>query len=414
MNAKSVIVVTFFCLFAGSACGDDGGSIESDTSGNPEWTPDLSSADTTHEDVGTPVPSVTVTAQPLTVPNGKGGTIYGRKYVPEGCDSANPCPAVVLVPDELMAGDEFFGDDVPKLLASEAKLIVVRFNPPGRGIGSEKSDGIEDYNGITTQDALSDVINSLDKNSDTSDRIGVISFGYGLSMAAGALGRFQANKLEEVDFLIDVEGPVNRCFVTSAPFDPDAGVDGDGPGVSNSRCGFEIGPREVAFPVEIDPAPPVLICHEKAFPIGLTQKNCTDDAWWIDREPWNQIKKMKGAYLRLQMKYDHWQASRWHALEAIYLAIQSGGKIKYHQLNDVVSNKPLHVTGDAACLESGCFLDFEGLGNAIEFRRCSGTVCTPYSNPYNASMPDYKPMSLEHFAAKILPNYVKRMVTLDQ
>lgn len=414
MRAKSCIVMILVLLSVVAACGEDEGSATPDSGSNSEWKPDLSSSDTVEADMGIPEPSVVVTAVPLTVPNGKGGTLYGRKYVPDGCDNATPCPAVVLVPDELMAGDEFFGEDIPKLLASEAGVIVVRFNPPGRGIGSEKSDGLEDYNGTTTQDALSDVLSALDKNSDTNDRIGVISFGFGLSMAAGALGRFQANKLEEVDFLIDVEGPVNRCFVTSAPFDPEAGVDGDGPGVSNSRCGFEIGPREGAFPVELDPAPPVLICHEKAFPIALTQKDCTDDAWWIDRDPWNQIKKMKGGYLRLQMKYDHWQASRWHALEAIYLAIQSGGKIKYHQLNDVVSNKPLHATGDTACLESGCFLDFEGLGNAILWRRCTGLTCTTYTNPYSASMPDYKPMTLEHFAAKILPNYVKRMVTLDQ
>ena len=30
------------------------------------------------------------------------------KYVPEGCSTATPCPGVVLVPDLIMGGEEFF------------------------------------------------------------------------------------------------------------------------------------------------------------------------------------------------------------------------------------------------------------------------------------------------------------------
>jgi hypothetical protein len=314
----------------------------------------------------------------------------------------------VLVPDGIQGGDEFFGDTVPEVLAGSADIIVVRYNPPGRGIGSFKSEGVEDYNGKEGQDALKDVLLALDKNQDTSDAIGVISFGYGLTAAAGALARYQPPNLKFVDWLIDVEGPINRCYVTEHPSDPAAGITGDGIGISDGHCdlgSFDIN-RGDAFPTSIEPKS--LICNKKAFPVSLTGKGCEDEQWWADREARSFLKKLKGAYLRIQMRYDHRQPARTSALLALYYAIQSPD-LEYKQLNDVKANEPVHTWGDAPCLEAGCFLSNKELGNSIAFPVCSGLDCKTPENPYKGVMSGYRAMSLRSFAEKILPKYVARL-----
>ena len=340
-----------------------------------------------------------------------GQTIRIQRFIPDGCDAASPCPAVVIVPDGLQGGDEFFGDKAPEVLAGAAHVIVSRYNPPGRGIGTNKSDGVEDYNGKAHQDVLKDVLLSLDKNQDTSDKIGVISFGFGLSAASASLARYQPTNLQFVDWLIDVEGPVNRCYITEAASDEAAGITGDGVGVTDSKCDFDkFGlTREEAFPISLpEGTPKSLICSKSAFPIKQSGKDCSEDLWWADREPKLFLKKLQGAYLRLQMKYDHVQPARTGALLGVYFAIQSSG-LKWKQLNDVEANKPVHTWGDAECVKAGCYLSEEGVGNAIAFPDCKGFECTAPDNPFKTVMPAYSAMKLETFTEKVLPRYIERL-----
>jgi len=339
--------------------------------------------------------------------------IYFNQFIPEGCSNDTPCPLIVLVPDQLASGDAFFGEVTPRWIAAKTKAIVATYNPPSRGKEGRASTGTEDYNGTTGQDALSDVLNYMIKSPRTTDQVGIISFGYGLVAASGAFARFKASKLKEVDFLIDVEGPVNRCWTTAIPGDFDAGVQADGVGVNESRCDFDLGPRLEAFPVTLpNDAPAPVICHESAFPLNGAGETCENDQWWLEREAKNFLDDIAGNYLRLQMLYDHRQASRWSSLEAIKYVVKSD--VENHILNSQAPNQPLHTVGDATCVENGCYLDFtaQGLGNSIAFPVCFEEECVEKPNPYAAAFPDYEPFSMDSFAQNILPLYVELLFSL--
>ena len=349
-----------------------------------------------------------VTVSPEEVPGD--APLYFKRFIPDACTEQSPCPVVVLVPDGIAGGDAFFGDELPMELAARTGTIVVRYNPPGRGLGARRSAGVEDFNGGEGQDALAKVVSLAAKRAQASDRIGIVSFGFGLSAAAGALARFGPTSMAEVDFLIDVEGPVDRCAITAHVFDPDAGIDGDGVGTDQVKCDFDLVPRDEAFPMDMGAAPPAVLCNPKAFPIAQSGKDCTEDLWWTDREPKWFLPKLRGAYLRLQMQYDHALPSRWQALLAIHFAKQSPD-LDHFQLDDVEPNEALLKVGDAKCLELGCYLTTKS-GNAVRFPACSGETCSPASSPYAAAWPDYAPMSLETFFAKVLPRFIERMVAL--
>ncbi len=420
MNRFTFLSLAVMCALWMVPPGCDGEESGSEDTGVEEWeTGESSGTEETTEtgDTSETGEEVELPAEVNYLKTMSGGKeIYFTRYVPEGCSDDSPCPLVVLVPGELASGDVFFEDEMPANLAAKLESVVVTYNPPGRGSGPRKSQGEEDYNGPEGQDALSDVLNYMIKNLKTNDRVGVVSFGFGLSAASGALGRFGPTKLAEVDFLIDVEGPVNRCFITASPLEVDGDIDGDGPGVNDERCDFEIGPRAEAFPFDLpNGAPPSVICHEAAFPISLTGMNCTEDTWWGFREPSNYLSKMSANYLRLQMTYDHAQASRWSALEAIRYAIMSDD-VEYHQLNDVQPGLPLHSSeyGDASCLTQGCYLDFAGLGNNLSWRECDEVECDTVKTPFAAAHEGLKSMSLELFFEHVLHQYVDRMVTLDE
>ena len=339
-----------------------------------------------------------------------GKTIHMRRFVPDGCSAAAPCAAAVLVPDGVQSGDAFFGSRAPEVLAGTTGAIIITYNAPGRGTGVFKSAGTEDYNGQQGQDVLKDVLLALNKNQDTNEKIGVISFGYGLSAAAGALARHYEANLPFTDWLIDVEGPINRCYATEQPLDEAAGITGDGE-VKDGWCDFNVAGilREDAFPTSLpEGVPKSVICNPKAFPISLTEKGCSDETWWKDREPNKFLQKLHGAYLRVQMKYDHRQPARTGALLAVYHAIQSP-YLDYEQLNDVKSGTPVQVAGDAQCLQQKCYLDKSDLGNSVLLPDCQQDECTTPENPFKGVMDGYSPMSLDAFCEKVLPKYVKRL-----
>jgi hypothetical protein len=406
---RSFRTLALAALLWSPACGSDGGG--DDGGADVDWSGGDTGGGGGGGDSAEPDPGVPVDVE-FTEIGFSGGTIYLERFKPEGCTPETPCAAVVLVPDGMMGGDEFFGDDGPRKLASQTGAMVVRYNPPSRGTGSRISGGVEDYGGIDGQDALRDVINATIKDQDTSDVIGVVSFGFGLTTASGALARHQPTTLKEVDFLIDVEGPVNRCYITARAFDEGAGITTDGSGANTQRCDYDLADREVAFP--IDPpegVPPALVCNDKVFPIAQTGKDCNDDTWWKDREPKLHLKNLRGAYLRLQMEYDHAQPSRWSALLATHFAIQSS-KLTYKQLNNVESNTALLQVGDDQCAELGCYLS-PSAGNSYLSPSCDNFGCTAPDNAFSNAFDGYDPMSLETFLVSVLPKYVTRMVELD-
>lgn len=342
-------------------------------------------------------------------------TIHYTRFVPSACTNDEPCSAIFLVSDGTMGGDEFFGNTLPRQLAAITGSIIIWHNAPGRGVGFQASGGAEDYNGGLAQDAFSSVVNTALKRQDTNTEIGIISFGFGLSTAAGALAKNGTTTLSDVDWLIDIEGPMNRCFISARPFDSDAGIDNDGPGAGGPKCDEDLVERELAFPtVGVDT--PSVLCSEQAFPIAQTGKTCADDDWWNPREPAQALNKpnFKADYLRVQFEYDHNQATRWASIVGIFHGNQGG--TSYTQLNNVPENTPLQQLGDELCLEQNCYLanlqgasESDGRANALSMPLCDDDGCTNTSNSFYADDPDYLPMDLDTFVTCILPNFITRM-----
>lgn len=127
--------------------------------------------------------------------------------LPQAYDGT-PLPALVLVPGG--AGDSSGFIKAPPGKPSKAQMMadkggaIVVFDPDGRGL----SEGIDDDNGHLQQDGLAAVIEYAATLPDVDEsRIGLVSYSYGVTMAAGALARYPSLP---VLFLIDWEGPANR------------------------------------------------------------------------------------------------------------------------------------------------------------------------------------------------------------
>jgi len=83
-------------------------------------------------------------------------------------------------------------------------FAIVVFDPDGRG----RSEGVDDDNGHLQQDGLAAVIEYAATLPEVDgSRIGLVSYSYGVPMAAGALARYPNLP---VLFFIDWEGPANR------------------------------------------------------------------------------------------------------------------------------------------------------------------------------------------------------------
>lgn len=113
----------------------------------------------------------------------------------EGC-----YPGLLLVPPGFEAGQPELRETYAGTLAG-AGLVVVGFDPPGRG----KSDGVDDHNGPQGQRALAIVLSWLAAQPEVDpERVVVRSRSYGVAMAAGALARFPELTPHA---LVDIEGP---------------------------------------------------------------------------------------------------------------------------------------------------------------------------------------------------------------
>lgn len=94
--------------------------------------------------------------------------------------------ALVLVAGGLASGDLYFGASGIAERYARRGYVVVDFDPDGRG----ESAGSEDYNGFVHQDGLAAVIQAAAKLPGVdAQRMALVSFCYGATMAAGALAR---------------------------------------------------------------------------------------------------------------------------------------------------------------------------------------------------------------------------------
>ena len=201
-------------------------------------------------------------------------------------------PALVLIPGGSGDSGDFTSNPQKIHRFLEDGYALILFDPDGRG----KSGGIEDDNGFTHQDGLAAVVQYAAKLPQVdAGRIGMVSYSYGVTMAAGALARYPDLP---VLFLIDWEGPANR--------DDTGGCDGDKLG------------------------------HLQAY-------DCCDHTFWRQREAARFALDLRVPYLRLQSEIDHVQPDNSHAFLMVNSATakQYGGKGRsvWTRLNDLPPNQ---------------------------------------------------------------------------
>jgi pimeloyl-ACP methyl ester carboxylesterase len=214
-----------------------------------------------------------------------GAILFVQVFHPNGwkCETL---PALVLVPGGIGWSANFTDSPGSANILANTGFAVVIFDPDGHG----RSQGSEDYDGFAHQDGLGSVINfttglpEVDKN-----RIGLISFSYGITMASGTLSRYPDLP---VIFLIDWEGPADRYDTTTCC------------DVSKSR---------------------------------ISWKSCDDEGFWRQREALTFIAKAQVPYQRIQSEKDHVQPDVSHAVNMINVALS--GSVPWARLNDFQPNQ---------------------------------------------------------------------------
>jgi hypothetical protein len=209
---------------------------------------------------------------------------------PDGYDSDDPdvlYPGIVLVPGGAASGGGFFASGHAQSLADRG-VVTIFFDPDGRG--QSTNDGtylVEDYCGYLHQDGLHAVLQHLEAIPGIDpENIGVQSRSYGITMAAGSLGRYPDSP--RVKYLLEWEGPADRTD-TAAP---------------NGHV----------------PVPP------------------SDDAFWLEREPGNFIDDFGGYVLIVQSENDHVQPDNAHTVllnnRAVHQAHGGAGRALWARIND--------------------------------------------------------------------------------
>ena len=209
-----------------------------------------------------------------------GNRIYGQLRRPDPLYASNEViPAVILVPGGINPGRMEVHGQEAKLLA-EAGLVVVCFNAEGRQDSMApddlRSEGEEDFNGFRHQAGLAAIIRYVSDLAYVDiANIGVKSQSYGITMAAGCLGRYPDLPIK---YLVDGEGPPDS-FVTchGARY-----LNGD---MQKYNAVWQIFGR-----------------------LAVWQDDSPENVdWWYEREAINFIGSFRGRYLRLQATWDHAQ-----------------------------------------------------------------------------------------------------------
>jgi hypothetical protein len=229
---------------------------------------------------GTPSGPLQTVIEAFEILGPTGNRIYGQTLRPDPALYPDVAfPAIILVPGGINPGRmEVHGADA-KALAKEG-MVVVAFNAEGRidtlAPDDLRSEGEEDFNGFHHQDGLANLIEYVAKlDYVLAENIGLKSQSYGITMAAGCVGRHP-------------ELPVKYL------------VDGEGPPYSFVTCH---GPRFLAGDLQkyntVEGIFGRLATWQDGSPANLD--------WWYEREALNFIGQFQGAYLRLQATWDHAQ-----------------------------------------------------------------------------------------------------------
>ena len=208
-------------------------------------------------------------------------------------DQSEPAPLILMIPGGLGDGNDFFTNDEITAQLLGKGYVVGFFSAEGRG----QSDGEEDYNGTINQDGMHAVLVYLASRKEVdAERIGVVSFSYGVTVASGMLARYADDP--NVDFYIDWEGPSAREYTN-------------------------VGCRDKGNNTE-----------------GIAWKDCDDNEWWAEREAVNFLDDLTMPYLRVQSEVDHVQKSNEHAIAAINAAVS--GPSPWTRVNG--SENPIDTT----------------------------------------------------------------------
>lgn len=237
---------------------------------------------TTEPDTGPEAEQVDETHWWVTNP-GTGARLWVTVVAPAGVTDA-PVPGVVMVPGGWADSSGLIRD--AQTVAAGGYLVVL-FDPDGRG----QSEGVEDYDGAGHQAGLAEVVRfAATLPSVDPGRLAIATNSYGVTMGAGALATYDDL---DVDLLIDWEGPADR----------------------NDTGG----------------------CDDQG--LGHISHDCSDEAWWGEREAATFIAAVDVAYVRLQSATDHAQPDGDHALRMINAALT--GSASPVVLNTTVIEEPL-------------------------------------------------------------------------
>ena len=169
---------------------------------------------------------------------------------------------------------------------AEAGAVVVLFDPDGRGV----SEGTEDFGGAIHQSGLA-AVTALAAQLPCTERVGLFSFSFGVTMATGM---FVESPELPVEFHIDWEGPSDRYST----------------GCQGSTLDFP---------------------------------DCSDDAFWQQREAIESIRSLSVPYHRLQRLDDHVQDDATHARQLLTAAFEGGVPAVYLN-NDGLDAPPASLT----------------------------------------------------------------------
>ncbi len=134
----------------------------------------------------------------------------------------NATTALVLVPGGRDGAATFIESERGVTDFTRAGYAVVVFDPEGRG----QSVGVENHNGAVQQDGLKAIVDYAALLPGI-ERVGIVSFSYGITMASGMMARYPE---ASVAFLVDWEGPANRTH--------SGGCDDDATGhITDAGCG---------------------------------------------------------------------------------------------------------------------------------------------------------------------------------
>lgn len=320
-------------------------------------------------------------------------SLKGVVLHPFACTAQSKCPLVVVVGDYDGNAYDTYVPGATKL-AGALSVNVVVFNLPGAGPGSKKSSGEDDIGGLWHETAVKEVMRFIVERPYVDKKhAGYLTIGTGLIPVARALKVYGTSALPFVSFLIDVEGPIDRCAVSQAPEDDAKSVGpSDGAGASDSACHFTSkAPHSAVYPAAQDGKPASIVCAEGAWPISKTGIACSDSSWWSAREPIAVLGDLFTRYQRLQFTYDHRLPSYWSSRMAVQKV--AGSKSRFFALNDMPPcQAPLT---DDECVGQPCWL--EG----------------PYGNglsPAPFAAGKLKPVSIDDLFTQVLPTYVQRMI----